>query len=307
MPGAAGRAVTVCVALVIATATPAAPTPGTRPLLPERPPPPPGCTGRTSVPGPCACGASAAFSAPHGGPMAPHFQVREQDGGPLQASVLHPHAGAMGAPAPGSHGDQMWRPLCVPGPARGACSAPATRHGHSQLPGGGAGAQQRAPASCPLPSGSSRSPSVSCPSPPPLGGPPAPRPLLLLPLLPLVLAGSSLSFGRHQLTPDTYSAPHPQLSVMQGVAGPFPVVITPARQETEAGGERGPGWLRGGASLTCVVAAGGPAPCLLRLVLRQPSQGSCLLLDDRSGGRGLAAPGVGRGCSRLPSASRPPP
>lgn len=37
----------------------------------------------------------------------------------------------------------------------------------------------------------------------PLGVPPAPRPL------PLVLAGSSLSFGRHQLTPDTYSAPTP--------------------------------------------------------------------------------------------------
>lgn len=144
-------------------------------------PPPPGCTGRTSVLGPCARGASAAFSAPHGGPMAPHFQGREQVRGPLRASVLHPHAGAMGAPAPGSHGDQMWRPLCVPGPARGACSAPATRHGHSQLPGGGAGAQQTAPASCPLPSGSSCSPSVSCPSLPALGGSsrstaPAPRP-----------------------------------------------------------------------------------------------------------------------------------
>lgn len=263
--------------------------------------PHPGCTGRTSVPGPCACGASAAFSAPHGGPMAPHFQGREQDRGPLRASVLHPHVGAMGAPAPGSHGDQMWRPLCVPGPARGACSAPATRHGHSQLPGGGAGAQQTAPASCPLPSGSSRSPSVSCPSLPALGGSsrstaPAPRPGRVLSVI-----WASPADPRHLF------CPHPRLSVMQGVAGPFPVVITPARQETEAGGERGPGWLRGGASLTCVVAAGGPTPCLLLLVLRQPSQGSCLLLDGRSGGRGLAAPGVRPGCSRLLSASRPPP
>lgn len=233
--------------------------------------------------------------------MAPHFQGREQDRGPLRASVLHPHVGAMGAPAPGSHGDQMWRPLCVPGPARGACSAPATRHGHSQLPGGGAGAQQTAPASCPLPSGSSRSPSVSCPSLPALGGSsrstaPAPRPGRVLSVI-----WASPADPRHLF------CPHPRLSVMQGVAGPFPVVITPARQETEAGGERGPGWLRGGASLTCVVAAGGPAPCLLCLVLRQPSQGSCLLLDGRSGGRGLAAPGVRPGCSHLPSASCPPP
>lgn len=140
-PGPRGARL-LCVALVIATATPAAPTPGTRPLLPERPPPP-GRTGRTSVPGPCARGASAAFSAPHGGPMAPHFQVREQDGGPLRASVFHPHAGAMGAPAPGSHGDQMWRPLCVPGPARGACSAPATRTATLSCPEVGQGPSRR--------------------------------------------------------------------------------------------------------------------------------------------------------------------
>lgn len=38
---------------------------------------------------------------------------------------------------------------------------------------------------------------------PSLGSPPTPGPLLLLSLLPLVLAGPSLSFGSHQLTPDT--------------------------------------------------------------------------------------------------------
>lgn len=43
-PGPRGARL-LCVALVIATATPAAPTPGTRPLLPERPAPPQGARG----------------------------------------------------------------------------------------------------------------------------------------------------------------------------------------------------------------------------------------------------------------------
>lgn len=138
-----------------------------------------------------------------------------------------------------------------------------------------------------------------------LGEPPTPWPLLLLSLLLLVLTGPSLSFGSHRLTPDTACLARTGLSVMQGVAGQFPVVIAPSRQEAKARGERGPGWLRGGVSLTCAVAAVGPTPCLLCLVLRQPSQGSCLLLKGRSGGQGLAVLGMCLGLQPL-SLSFPP-
>lgn len=98
--------------------------------------------------------------------MAPHFvdgkyfQVRKQDRGSLQSSVFHPHTGGHESPC-----SRLSRGLdvCVPGPAPGACSAPAARHCHSELPGGGRGAEQLPPAPRPLPSGSS--PLLPCPTP----------------------------------------------------------------------------------------------------------------------------------------------
>lgn len=306
MPGAAGRAVTVCVALVIATATPAAPTPGTRPLLPERPPAP-RVHGADFCPGPmcvrCLCCFLSAPRGTHGSPFS-----GEGAGQGTPPSLSPPSAcGGDGSPCSRfSRGPDVAAPVrpwagagCVLSPSHPARPLSAARR-WGRGPADGSGFLSPPvwvqPLSFRLLSlsaalgGSSRS---TAPAP---AAPPAPRPGRVLSVI-----WASPADPRHLF------CPHPRLSVMQGVAGPFLVVITPARQETEAGGERGPGWLRGGASLTCVVAAGGPAPCLLCLVLRQPSQGSCLLLDGRSGGRGLAAPGVGRGCSCLPSASRPPP
>lgn len=71
-PGPRGARL-LCVALVIATATPAAPTPGTRPLLPERPAPPPRVHGADFRPGPvcarCLCCFLSAPRGTHGSPF----------------------------------------------------------------------------------------------------------------------------------------------------------------------------------------------------------------------------------------------
>lgn len=87
---------------------------------------------------------------------------------------------------------------------------------------------------------------------------------------------------------------------MQGVAGQN-LVVTSSGQEAEAARGQGPRQLRGGASLSCVVTAVGPAsrpPCL---VLGRPSWGPLLVtgkalkarfLGVRGGWWGLALPGM---------------